>query len=377
MNLQAKFMILGLSACLLAACGQQTTTENTTSESKTESVTKSPATESKAEAISSEVSHPTTAPEPSSKLPESHLVDPSNIKDTDFFVDATWLKKAQEENKDLVVVEGAYGNESYQKGHIPGAVLVDTNDVESLESDWNLLPADQLVKTFLDKGITKDTPIVVYGDDINAACRVAFAAYYLGVDDVKILDGKKAVWEKAGYELSTDEPEVKAATDFGAEYPVRKDEFIGTSDDLLAAKTANPDLLVVSIRSFDEYAGKTSGYDYIDNAGEIDGALWAMASESSADVNYIANLDGSIRDPEYVLENWAKWGITKDKAITFYCGTGWRNTTVFFMAKQAGFKNISVHDGGWYEWDMKHQKDPGKYPVQIGVPGTADFKEEK
>lgn len=319
---------------------------------------------------------PTEAPAPASEMPETQFVDPEDEQTDNFFVTANWLKQEMEKDEDLKVIEGSYGDEGYNKGHIPGAALVDTNDVETLESDWNLLEPEELVKPFLKAGITKDSRVVFYGDDINAACRVAFAAYYLGVKDVKILDGKKEVWEKAGYDLTTDQADVAAAEDFGGAFPERTDEYIKTSEDLLEVKAEKPDLKIASVRSWDEFAGKTSGYDYIDNAGEIKDAVWAMASETAADVNYISNADGSIRDPETVIKEWEKWGITQDTPVTFYCGTGWRNTTVFFMAKQAGFKDVSVQDGGWYEWDMKHQDDPAKFPIQEGIPGTEDFKVE-
>lgn len=323
-----------------------------------------------------EADTPTEAPAPASEMPETQFVDPEEDQTDNFFVTANWVKDEMEKDEDLKIVEGSYGDENYKKGHIPGAALVDTNDVETLESDWNLLEPEELVKPFLKAGITKDSRVVFYGDDMNAACRVAFAAYYLGAKDVKILDGTKEVWKKAGYDLSTDEPDITAAEDFGGDFPERTDEYIKTSDDLLDVKAEKPDLKIASVRSWDEFAGKTSGYDYIDNAGEIKDAVWAMASETASDVNYIANTDGSIREPEAVFKEWKKWGIDKDTPVTFYCGTGWRNTTVFFLAKQAGFKDVSVQDGGWYEWDMKHQKDPAKYPVQEGIPGTDDFKVE-
>ncbi|MDK6687467.1 rhodanese-like domain-containing protein [Aerococcus sp. UMB8623] len=305
---------------------------------------------------------------------ETHLVQAGQTKPDDIFVDAAWAKDQIDQDQTVKVLEAGYGDAAYKKGHLPGAQLMDTMAIETEESDWNLLADDDLVKAFLAKGVTKDTPLFVYGEDVNAASRVAFAAYYLGVEDVHIIDGGKAAWEKAGFELTEETPQVAAVEDFGGNYPGRPEVYLKTSDDLLAAQASQPDLVVASVRSWPEFIGETSGYDYIDKAGEIKGAVWAKASETAADVNYLTNEDGTIRDPQAVFADWEEWGISKDKPVTFYCGTGWRNTTAFFVAKQAGWDDISVQDGGWYEWNLNHQKDASKYPVQLGDPRGNDVE---
>lgn len=296
----------------------------------------------------------------------THLVG-DKIEDTDFFVNVSWLKEQLKKDPSTVVLEAGYGDKAFKKGHIPGAIRIDTMEVESEESDWNLFEASKLVKAFLNKGVKKSTPLVVYAEDVNAASRIAFAAYYLGVDQVKILDGGKKAWTTAGEKLTKKVARAHKVDDFGADVPGRKDVYIGDSDALLKAKEENKDLLVASVRSWKEYTGKTSGYNYIKNAGEIKGAVYAEASTTAYDLNYFTNEDGTLKDPTPVFKDWGKWGITADKTTAFYCGTGWRNCSVFFIAKQKGFDHVLVQDGGWYDWDLHHQKNPDKYPIQKGV----------
>lgn len=308
------------------------------------------------------------APEEPSSFGESRLVDPNNIKEDDFFVDVKWVRDKIEHDSNTVILEAGYGDDSYRKGHIADAVFMDTMEIETDESNWNILPVDESEQAFLDKGVTKDTSLVVYGEDVNAAARIAFVAYWLGVEDVKILDGGKQAWEEAGNQLDTNLVEGEKAEKFGVETPARPEVLIGDSEDLLEAKENNPELIVASIRSWEEYTGKTSGYDYIDNAGEIKDAVLALASTTAYDVNYFTNEDGTMRSPEKVFNYWEKWGLDKDKPIAFYCGTGWRNTTVFFVAKQSGFDNVYVQDGGWHDWNINHKEHPDKFPIQKGVP---------
>ncbi|MDO4670047.1 MAG: rhodanese-like domain-containing protein [Aerococcus sp.] len=373
MKVKRVFLAAGLCAMLLAGCG----TANNSSEQASSSSQASASSESSAQVTDI---HSTDYKPAAPTKDETHLVNHDKIGENDYFVDAQWLKDKMEQEKDnaqFKVIEATYGDEAYNKGHIPGAIHIDTMDVESEDSDWNLFEPDQLAKTFLDRGITHDTELVVYADDINAASRVAFAAYYMGVDKVRILDGGRKAWETLGQSLTKDVPTIQAATDFGVAYPARPEIYIKTSDDLLKAQEQNPDLVVASVRSWPEFMGETSGYDYIDKAGEIFGAVWAAASETAYDLNYFTNEDGTLKAPQPVFDMWKDWGITKDKDVTFYCGTGWRNTAVFFITRQAGWDKTSVQDGGWYEWNMKHKEDPAKYQVQIGNPKSDNVKIER
>ncbi|WP_241149095.1 sulfurtransferase [Photobacterium sanguinicancri] len=47
---------------------------------------------------------------------------------------------------------------------------------------------------------------------------------------------------------------------------------------------------------------------------------------------------------------WHQWEIDRNQKVSFYCGTGWRASETFFYAYVMGWKDISVYDGGWYEW---------------------------
>ena len=56
-------------------------------------------------------------------------------------------------------------------------------------------------------------------------------------------------------------------------------------------------------------------------------------------------------------------GITPDKWVAFYCGTGWRASETWFYALLMGWQNVAVYDGGWFEWS----KDPEQNPIQVGL----------
>ena len=66
------------------------------------------------------------------------------------------------------------------------------------------------------------------------------------------------------------------------------------------------------------------------------------------------------------LCNRVKIGVRKNLLwFTNDDGTGWRATVPFLVLYENGYDNISVYDGGWYEWLMHDD-----YPVQVGDPAS-------
>ncbi|WP_125712181.1 sulfurtransferase [Agrilactobacillus yilanensis] len=295
------------------------------------------------------------------------------------FVSPHWVNEVingQTDVKDYKIFEASYGNDStFKKGHVPGAVHINTNSVESEANQWNLLSAEKIKKLLLKNGVTSNTTLIVYSTDINAACRVAFAALWTGVNNIKVIDGGYKGWQKDDLDIQKGAAKsVKAATDFGVEVPANPQYEIKTPADFKKQQKEDSNVVLASTRSWKEFIGKTSGYSYIKDKGEPKGAVYTKSSKTSSDVDYLLNKDGTVKTADQVSKAWAKWGVTSDSNIDFYCGTGWRATTAFFITYQAGWKNVHLYDGGWYAWDLAHKKHPAKYQVQVGDPRSENVK---
>ncbi|QEA54371.1 sulfurtransferase [Loigolactobacillus coryniformis] len=295
------------------------------------------------------------------------------------FVSPHWVNQVIHNKtavKDYRIIEASYGNDkNFRKGHIPGATHLNTNTVESEANQWNLLSAQQIKKVLLKRGVTSKTTLIVYSTDINAASRVAFAALWTGVNNIKIIDGGYKGWTKSDYQVKTGRATLpKTATDFGVEVPANPQYEIKTPAEVVAQQKQDPDLVLASTRSWQEFTGVVSGYSYIKDKGESKGAVYAKSSLTSADVAYLLNKDGTIKDVSQIAPAWEKWGIKSTSNIDFYCGTGWRAATAFFIAYQGGWKNIHLYDGGWYAWDKANKKDAATYPVQVGDPHSDKVK---
>src|SRR5699024_6142849 len=282
------------------------------------------------------------------------------------------------DGSDYVVCHSHYGYpEDYKKGHIPGAVALDTNLLESSET-WNRRSPDELKAALEKMGIRHDTTVVLYGrysapvyDEEKfpgksaghlGAIRCAAIMMYAGVKDVRILNGGITSWEVAGYELSTDEAFPRAVDDFGITIPGQPDYMIDTPEAKALIEAADGEL--VSVRSWPEFIGKRSGYHYIDKKGRIPGAVFGNCGSDAYHMENYRNFDHTMREAGEVAEKWAEEGIVPEKRCAFYCGTGWRGSEAFMNAYLMGWSNVAVYDGGWFEWSG----DPGN-PIETGIPG--------
>jgi len=276
----------------------------------------------------------------------------------------------------FVLCHGHYRNRgAYEEGHIPGAVDLDTNTLESQET-WNRRSPEELKETLEKLGITEDTTVILYGrfsfPDNNdpfpgssaghlGSIRAAFIMMYAGVKDVRILNGGLKSWEDAGYEVSTKEytpvyrGEYKTAIPGCPELAVDVPE----AKEIITSDQAE----LVSVRSWPEYIGEVSGYNYIEKKGRIPGSVFGNCGTDAYHMENYRNLDHTTREYHEVEEIWKEVGVVAEKHNAFYCGTGWRGSEAWLNAWLMGWPRVSVFDGGWFEWS----NDP-ENPTETGIP---------
>lgn len=245
---------------------------------------------------------------------------------------------------------GCAGAAAFEAAHIDGAAWLDTRVLEAPPL-FNKVDDAVLLQVLLEHGIGHDTTVIVYGRNALAAARAAHLMLYAGVLDVRMLDGGFAGWCAAGLPSVAGPGRVPvAARSFGAPFPGRPDYLIDTAQ--ARQLLTRPDAALVSIRTWSEFTGATSGYSYIEARGEIAGALWGRAGREG-DVNSMSHFqhaDGRMLDADTIAAQWRLGGIHPGRHNAFYCGTGWRASLAFFYAWLMGWERISVYDGGWYEW---------------------------
>ncbi len=307
------------------------------------------------------------------------------------FISAGTLQQILTEKKAerrMVLAEVGWGGPAdyYDKGHIPGAIHVNTDEIEydlfkkrsatapdtlerstspredqvkglSADSElaknwWNIYPDRYLLPAFADMGIDLETLVVIYGKDVSAAARLAWALLYAGVKDVRLLDGGLEAWKKAGYEVTSVASARTPVRSFGSNKALHPEYRVDIAYVREVVNGRHPEAVIADIRTRGEYEGATAPYSYIPTKGRIKGALWGQAGKGPWTMEAYVNEDGSLKEARAVQAMWAERGITADKQVSFYCGTAWRSSLAFLYAYRLGWPRIANFDSSWYEWSM-------------------------
>jgi thiosulfate/3-mercaptopyruvate sulfurtransferase len=293
----------------------------------------------------------------------------------DGLVSARWLKAALDRrsqpdrcaapptlnDRRLVVVEASWGSlakaEEYRSGHIPGAVHLDTDDLEDGYPRWRLRNPADLHRAIGRLGVSPDSAVVVYGDKLIAAARAWWVLKYAGVADVRLLDGGLRAWRAAGYPVET-AVVVPAEVEFVASVQT---QWLAETP-YLRARLAGDEIWLADTRSRAEFEGRKSGYSYLDAVGRIPKSIHVEDADDG-DEHY-RKPDGKLRPPAEILAMWKSRGIAAahptrfDREVVFYCGSGWRSSVAFFYAWLLGFENMRNYSDGWCAWSTDYRPDP-------------------
>jgi thiosulfate/3-mercaptopyruvate sulfurtransferase len=244
------------------------------------------------------------------------------------------------------LVEVDVDTTAYDKGHIPGAVAWNWQTQLQDPVRRDLIEKSELERLLGESGITKDTVILLYGDNNNWFAAYAFwQLKYYGHKDVRLINGGRKKWIAEGLLLTTEPTKVEPAT-YRALYP---DETIrARKEDVLEIQSKRRRGDLVDVRSVDEFTGKILAPPGLAEtalrAGHIPGAInvpWAQA----------ANEDGTFKSYEELKTLYESKGVTgADEAIA-YCRIGERSSHTWFVLKYLlGYSRVRNYDGSWTEW---------------------------
>lgn len=261
-------------------------------------------------------------------------------------VDAEWLSKNLD-NPKVRIFEVSVDPGIYERGHIPGALNINwhTDLVDTVRRD---IAGSTKFEDLLEKaGVTKDTTIVLYGDNNNwfaAWGAWVFNIYGLG-DQVKLLDGGRKYWEKLALPLDTKVPSY-----------VRSDITVASANPKLRARLADvlevvdgkKDAVIVDIRSPDEFSGKLfapeGSRELSIRAGHVPGAknvTWSKAVDPET---------GKFKSAADLKKLYAEVGVDGSKPVIVYCRIGERSSHTWFALSRILGYEVRNYDGSWTEY---------------------------
>lgn len=265
----------------------------------------------------------------------------------------------------LVVVESNEDILLYDTGHIPGAVKIDWHTELNDPVERDFLGSEAFAKLAGDKGISRDSTVVFYGDKSNWWAAYALWVFTLfGHEDVRLLDGGRAKWEQEGRELTREKP-VTAAV----EYPlvVRSDSTNRAFRDDVLAHFGHP---LIDVRSVEEYTGERTEIPGYPSESSLRGGH--IPSAASVPWARAAAADGTFR-PRFELDTIyrSEAGLADSDDVITYCRIGERSSHTWFVLKYLlGIDRVRNYDGSWTEWGssvrvpIARGSEPGDPPIR-------------
>jgi len=229
-----------------------------------------------------------------------------------------------------VVIEVDLDPDSYDQGHIPGA----------LRWDWKSQLRNNVTSEALDKeafealmqstGISIDTPVVFYGDNNNwFACWAFWLMKLYGHENVWILDGGPRKWFADGHPVSDQATSPRPPSEYRACSPDMS--LKATTQDIFESFFNPKTHRLLDVRSAAEYRGNLAGpgpglEPTCQIAGHIPTAI-------NIPWNLNCNADGTFKSPEELRSLYRSFDIVPELSVITYCAIGERASLSWFVLK--------------------------------------------
>lgn len=249
-------------------------------------------------------------------------------------------------------LDDSQGREQYRQGHLPGAVFVDL-DAElaappSPAAGRHPLPDPEDFAAAMSRAGIGDGDTVVAYDTAGGAI-AARLVWMLRVLDhpAAVLDGGLDAWDGP---LESGEV-TPAPADFTARpWPA---EAIAEADDVTATVAAGG--VVVDARGAERYRGEVEPVD--PRPGHVPGAV---------NVPFAGNLDqGRLRPDVELRQRFLDAGVTPDRDVVVYCGSGVTACHDVLAMELAGLSRPRLFVGSWSAWSS----DPDRPAATGPEPG--------
>jgi len=309
-----------------------------------------------------------SVPDPTST--ESALIEPETLHE---WQEAGLVNLEDLDDRERVVVMRVWETDTYEDGHVPGALKWDANEfhadrLEGLAEAGPLVPDGEMMDEVLQRnGVCPRTTIVLSGPNALRTARAYWTLRYWGFprDRVKILNGGYSAYGEA-YDLETGgEPEAPSATfsvqaneELNSDHRLSMAQMLQRTDQKLAGDRSDafidnrPDAeTIISTATIDDPANYHEGDEFDTNYE--DGGHWRSADE----------LEEHIFDLE---------GVEEGEPIVTLCETGYRASMSYFVLDGIlGYDDVTVYDGSmrqWTEYDGNNDADntpPDEWRVDL------------
>ncbi|MEQ8559618.1 MAG: sulfurtransferase [Henriciella sp.] len=256
----------------------------------------------------------------------------SNINAPDIrIIDASWFPS-------WVAGPGA-GREAYERGHIPGAVYFDIDDICATDTDLpHMLPDSVKFSSRVRKlGVGDGNRIVVYdANDFIASARVWWMFRVMGHKDVYVLNGGLRAWEEEGGNLEDLPPVVTG----GRHFTPRVQTHLVKSARQVHQAAQSQSVPILDARP----PGRFGGTESEPREGLRSGHIPCSTNIPSSS---LVGADGKLVDEAELAALFEKY---RSAPVIASCGSGVSAAVIALALAQLGNWDAAVFDGSWTEW---------------------------
>jgi len=236
---------------------------------------------------------------------------------------------------------------AYEHGHIPGAIRWDWSAQLRNQGTEEILNVAEFESLMGVSGISKDTEVLLYGDNNNwFACWAFWLMQLYGHENVKLVDGGSKKWLRDQRALSLEPTAVSRSTYKSRGLDVTNKASI---EDIFASFFNPSDSRLVDVRSSAEYIGQISG------PGDGAGATCEVAGHIPTAINIPWNLncneDATFKSPDELRSLYASFDIRPEMCVITYCAIGERASLSWFVLKHLlGYRVVMNYDRSMAQW---------------------------
>lgn len=265
----------------------------------------------------------------------------TTVATTDGLVSTDWLVE-NSEDPDLIVLHIAKEEGLFEKGHIPGAQKLDWFTGLTGGEARGIIDAESFQAIGREPGINQNSKVVVYGETHQLFATWAVWVFKIyGFNNVRLLDGGLTKWQLEGKDISLTSPTFPEGDFTTSEANLELRAFIDEVVEVASAPDTS-EKIIVDNRALESYVGEA------ESGAKFDGHVASAENLFSfglfnEDVSYIA--------PDAIAAAYDAIGVTADKEVILYCGTGLLASASWFALTQVlGFENVKNYDGSWTEY---------------------------
>jgi len=275
-------------------------------------------------------------------------------------VDSDWLA-AHLDDPNVRILDASFklpgvtptAREDYERGHIPGAVFFDIDDIAASDTSLpHMIPsADVFAQKMSALGAGDTDKVIVYDSaGLSSAGRAWWMLRLFGHENVVLLDGGLPKWRAEGRALETAIP-APAPRHFTARFdPSLLRDKAALLDNLASRREQ-----VVDARAASRFDG---------SAPEVRPGLRSGHIPGSCNLPYDRLTDPDtrqIKSAETLAALFKEARVALDRPIVTSCGSGVTACALAFALHLIGHSGAAVYDGSWSEWGL-----PGDTPVETG-----------